>query len=531
MVEYLKSPIPRDQLTMWSQRLDDAVPPDHQVRFVEQIFHSRHFEDAFAALEAARRQKEGRPGYSPRVLAKLIIFGHLMRMRSSRQLETACREWTPMIWLMQGLTPDHATIARFMKQEASAIRNLLKASVRVAIDAKLVTLEMLAVDSTFIEANAARRSVRGRKQIRKELAQLDAVVNQMMEAFERNDTLEEATSRDRRVHTPNSSIPMKRRMQTAERKRKQLERALEQIEAREDEPRRAGQPAPNPVASVTDPDCRNMLDKEKRCKPNYNVQLAVDSKQSFIVAGEVNDQPNDTGQMKKLVDAAKENCGEAPSKAVFDAGYHTHREVAACEDLPTRFVVSDPNGRAYRQAGEARRTLGAGGRLTLEQVDSLPRSRHGCFDAACFVYDATTDSYRCPAGEVLSRRRKQTRYDRHGKIEGAQYGTDSCATCELACRCHRSKAGRIITRTELEDARERMLAHTLTEEGKEEARKRATTVEPRFGEMKSDHGFRRFLYRSQAKVASELTLLATALNVKRLVRWMQSLPGPMPAPP
>ncbi|MEG6522644.1 transposase, partial [Desulfotomaculum sp. 1211_IL3151] len=45
---------------------------------------------------------------------------------------------------------------------------------------------------------------------------------------------------------------------------------------------------------------------------------------------------------------------------------------------------------------------------------------------------------------------------------------------------------------------------------------RSIQVEGAFGVLKQDMGFRRFLLRGQVKVQTELILLATAFNIKKL---------------
>jgi hypothetical protein len=62
--------------------------------------------------------------------------------------------------------------------------------------------------------------------------------------------------------------------------------------------------------------------------------------------------------------------------------------------------------------------------------------------------------------------------------------------------------------------RERM----ASEEGKQIYRKRATTVEPKFGVLKAALGFRRFLRRKLEKVRVEFALACTALNFQVLMR-------------
>ena len=47
--------VPRAQLVLWEQRLDDAIPPDHAVRQVEYLLSSRAFSDEGAIKPGALR--------------------------------------------------------------------------------------------------------------------------------------------------------------------------------------------------------------------------------------------------------------------------------------------------------------------------------------------------------------------------------------------------------------------------------------------------------------------------------------------
>ena len=53
----------------------------------------------------------GRPGYDPRDLLKLYVYGYLNEVRSSRKLERECRRNVELMWLLRRLAPDFKTIA------------------------------------------------------------------------------------------------------------------------------------------------------------------------------------------------------------------------------------------------------------------------------------------------------------------------------------------------------------------------------------------------------------------------------------
>ena len=57
-------------------------------------------------FERAEPSETGRPGYDPRDLLKLYLYGYLQRVRSSRRLENECRRNVEVMWLLNRLAPD-----------------------------------------------------------------------------------------------------------------------------------------------------------------------------------------------------------------------------------------------------------------------------------------------------------------------------------------------------------------------------------------------------------------------------------------
>ena len=82
-------PMARDQLVLFPSSLDDVIPEGHLVRDLDAILRSLDW----TALEAKSHGTLGARPVHPRVLASIMIYGHLTRVRSSRQLEAAlwCR--------------------------------------------------------------------------------------------------------------------------------------------------------------------------------------------------------------------------------------------------------------------------------------------------------------------------------------------------------------------------------------------------------------------------------------------------------
>ena len=68
---------------------------------------------------------------------------------------------------------------------------------------------------------------------------------------------------------------------------------------------------------------------------------------------------------------------------------------------------------------------------------------------------------------------------------------------------------------------EDMRAKLNTEEGTEQYQKRMCTVEPVFGQMKQDRGFREFLLRGKWKANIEFLMMCTVHNIKKIVDFMK----------
>src|ERR1700747_1171537 len=101
----------RNQGTLFPVVLDDFVPADHVCRmidaFVEMLVMSK------LGFERAEAAETGRPGYDPRDLLRLYLYGYLNQIRSSRRLEAECRRNVELSGLLCRLYPDHKGMPRF----------------------------------------------------------------------------------------------------------------------------------------------------------------------------------------------------------------------------------------------------------------------------------------------------------------------------------------------------------------------------------------------------------------------------------
>lgn len=109
----------RNQGTLFPMVLDDLVPPDHMCRVIDAFVELLNMEKL--GFKRAQAAETGRPGYAPRALLKLYLYGYLNQIRSSRRLEAECARNVELMWLLGRLYPDHKSIAEFRRVHREAV--------------------------------------------------------------------------------------------------------------------------------------------------------------------------------------------------------------------------------------------------------------------------------------------------------------------------------------------------------------------------------------------------------------------------
>src|SRR5207253_407170 len=109
----------REQTTMFPATLDELIPVDHMCRVMEAFVGRLNM--AKLGFVRAEPAETGRPGYDPRDLLKLYLYGYLRQVRSSRRLEAECQRNVEVMWLLGRLQPDYKSIAEFRRMHSQAV--------------------------------------------------------------------------------------------------------------------------------------------------------------------------------------------------------------------------------------------------------------------------------------------------------------------------------------------------------------------------------------------------------------------------
>jgi len=161
----------RTQGTLFPVCLEELIPDDHVCRVID-AFVGR-LDMAGLGFERAEAAETGRPGYDPRDLLKLYLYGYLQQIRSSRRLESECRRNIELMWLLGRLAPDHKTIAEFRRMHREGVTAAGAKLVQLARSVGLVKGEWIAIDGSKFQAVSSAKSVREREALERYLEQLE----------------------------------------------------------------------------------------------------------------------------------------------------------------------------------------------------------------------------------------------------------------------------------------------------------------------------------------------------------------------
>jgi transposase len=266
----------RNQGTLFPVVLDDFVPADHMCRVIDGFVERLVMSDL--GFERAQAAETGRPGYDPRDLLKLYLYGYLNQIRSSRRLEAECRRNVELMWLLGRLYPDHKSIAEFRRMHRDAVTAAGAELVQFARGCGLIRGEWIAIDGSKFRAVASIDSTRERLALQRYL-----------------DSIEKADEEQQENIDPTA-----------------VQVALERLKQH------------------PEPEVGYMLVRQTAL-PAYNVQTAVDAEHALIVAHAVITDASDIRCLKPMAEAAKKALKIDSFKVVADAGYSNGEQVAHCE--------------------------------------------------------------------------------------------------------------------------------------------------------------------------------------------------------
>lgn len=460
MPRFKQMPMHPSQILLFSQSVEDALPSDSDVRGFKEVIECLDY----SSVEA-KCSERGCPPYPPSVMAEILGYAYSKGIRSSRVIENLLHVDVRFIWLAGGLKPDHNTIARFRKENWEEFKELFKDSVRVCAEAGLVTLDVVATDGTKISAAASKRRVYSKARVERELEKVESILREAEAVDKAEDEHYGAGSGNR----------MPEHLRDAKERKARLEEIADRLKE-----------SKKKAYVETDPDSRVMLTGEGT-RPCYNLQTSVDAKHQIIVAAKLTQAENDCGQLPGMVEEIKSNTGGTPDVSLVDSGYSDEATL----------VWVDENDHDV-----------------LMPLQEHPREsqRVDLFASRCFLPDDDRDVLICPAGQELAFKGIYETGSGHYR----QYNATGCKSCSFHSQCvGKGKSSRRISISIVSHVRAKLREKLNTPAGSKLYSLRQETVEPVFGQMKSNRGMDRFLCWGYEGASAESALMCIAHNMMK----------------
>jgi transposase len=470
--------------------LETRIPQDHLLRRIQAAVDF----DFTYGLVREHYGVKGNVSVPPPVLLKLMLLLFLYDVPSERELMRALPYRLDWLWFLgydlDSEVPDHSVLSKARGRWGGEVfETVFARGVSQCVGAGLVNGRKIHMDGSLVDANASNNSVckgpeilieRLRRELRGEMVKLEDPEPAPEPANEPADA--------------NAAPP-------AEAMAPAFGAALSEPPAPSPaaEPQGAAgnescKPKNRCLVSTTDPDAAIVRKGSLGPRARYKHHRVVDDRYGVVTAVETTaGDVEENARLVDLVDQHQRNTLCPVETVVADTQYGTVENFRACQE---RGIVSHMAD------------------LSLSQA-SKPKCQ-GIFGLEQFAYDPATDSYRCPAGQTLTRRK-------HKKQRAAyEYAcaAATCRDCPMRSQCTRAQKGaaRTIKRHYDQEAIDQAKEQSHSRAAKRDRRRRKWRMEGSFGDAATHHGFKRARWRRLWRQRIQDLLIATVQNLRTLIR-------------
>ena len=542
----------RRERVIFPDCIDEYVEADAPVRFFDAFVDSLNIEEL--GFIRSTPKETGTPGYDPRDLLKLYIYGYFYQVRSSRKLARECKCNVEVMWLLCKLTPDFRTISDYRKDNKGAIEKVFKEFNRFCFRLRLFSKSYISIDGSKFKAVNAKDNNFTLSKLDDRIKRLDQHISLYLEELDECDNAESRKlSKDELLHKLD-----------VYRERKQ------RYEGYRDHLQESGESQ----LSLTDTDAKLMKANEGFCV-GYNVQTAVDAESHMIAGYKVTNSPTDHGQITSVASEVKADYEVPVLETTADKGYESpkdHAEALAKGIVPNviqrdgscteqvqyeykETEITDEQ-KASTKPEDLRACLGAGvipdaykDILTDVEIAEVREYIPTVADSAIlsmtpeemrskalegyFVRDPECNLVYCPQGEILRQKSSKS----NGMIR--YYNKNACKNCK--CKCTTRKCMEIDfskdclikgmnakmrqkAKAENKDKPKpqrtfkvkKVVRYILHLDQKKMDNRKCLSEHP-FGTIKRALGQYYFLLKGFAKVKAEMSLFCLSYNLRRAI--------------
>jgi transposase len=516
-------PYVMNQVALMPPSYEEKIPANHLVRVVNEAI-----EEIDVSSLLAQYKGGGTSSYHPKMLLKVLVYAYAEKIYSSRRIAKALRENLYFMWISGENQPDFRTINDFRGSRMKAvIAEVFSEVLEYLVAGGHVQLEHYFLDGTKIEADANQHKVVWAKRRENYQKRVQEQIQELLKQIERTNAEEQAEYGDKDLEELGESGPKEMDSELLQKTIDRINQKLRQQSRTKKDTR----PARNVLKKLegdclvrlkkyeqqaktlkgrnsyarTDPDASCMRMKEDRGaekpwpKPAYNVQIGTEGQ--FVVGFSVHGRAGDTACLIPHLENLRTHLGRLPKNVITDAGYGSEENYAYLEQHSVGNYLK--YNTFYQDTHHFRKA-------------ELLRKRQ--FRAENFPYDPDQDEFICPANQRLSFQFTSRYTTENGyQTDRRLYECKQCSQCPLKGECTRAKGNRKIRISfRLLEYHRQARTNLTNETGQRLRAARSTDVEPVFGIIKQNMGFRRFHLRGHEKVNAEWGLVSIAHNMKKL---------------
>ena len=503
--------------------IDYMIPANDSVRLLSQFVEEMDLTDLYSTYSKIKENQ-----VSPRKMLKIMTYGYMNKIYSSRDIEKACRRDINFMFLLEGASaPDHATFARFRSLHfAPCSERILAETAKFLYKIGEISGDAIFIDGTKIEAYANKYTFVWKKAVTKNMAKLLIKVADLVKECEelydikliyKNEVqMKHVKKLRKKLYALKKSEGIEfvhgcgKRKTALQRSIEKLEEYLSKFKEYTQKVYTCGE---RNSYSKTDVDATFMRMKEDamkngQLKPAYNVQHGVDSE--YITWLTVGPQPTDTTTLIPFLKSMEENLNFKYLKIVADAGYESEENYSFIEEN-NQIAFIKPANYEISKTRKYKNDIGK-----IENMN----------------YDEERDFYTCRNGKQLKAESIKLRKSKTGyESEKTIYVCEDCSNCTYKSSCIKGnncktpleeRTKKLETSKKFNRQRRSYLERIISEEGCLLRMNRSIQAEGSFAQIKQDMNFRRFMCRGQRNVLAESILLAMAHNINKLHSKIQA---------
>lgn len=443
------------------------------------------------------------------MLLKVTVYSYMSNVYSGRRMERLLCKNVNYMWLSGMSRPDYRTINRFRSDRLAEGRfeELFRQTVVLMNEEGLVSLKVQYIDGTKIESVSNKYTFVWKGSVEKNKTRLEAKVEAVLKTAEsvlaeenagcasEEPCVEGLSERTDRIlrKMDEQGISDKKLSKSVQ---KDKDESLPKLEGYARHLETLGE---RNSYSKTDKDATFMRRKEDamnngQTKPGYNVQIATENQ--FITNHGIYSRPTDWGTLIPFLESFRSKYGKHSDEIVADSGYGNEGN----------YEYLSENG------------MSAYVKYSMFHAETKRKYAGNAFLTQNMYYNEEGDYYVCPMGQHMDRcGTRNTVSDLGYRSWVAVYRAVNCNGCPLRYRCYSSVINRrTVNLNHKTDAFKRQARKLLTSErGMIHRCNRPIEPEAVFGNIKFNHGCKRFRLKSSRKVRVEFGLVALAHNLRK----------------